>query len=60
MLTQITPVFRVYVIWFDKPVVLDSLFTIKIGQAMTDKIRKNRTEFTPDQRLEYAKLMVGG
>jgi transposase len=26
---------------------------------MTDKIRKNRTEFTPDQRLEYAKLMVG-
>jgi transposase len=26
---------------------------------MTDKIRKNRKEFTPDQRLEYAKLMVG-
>ena len=25
---------------------------------MTDKIRKNRKEFTPDQRLEYAKLMV--
>jgi transposase len=26
---------------------------------MTDKVRKNRKEFTPDQRLEYAKLMVG-
>jgi transposase len=26
---------------------------------MTDKIRKNRKEFTPHQRLEYAKLMVG-
>ena len=26
---------------------------------MTDKIRKIRKEFTPDQRLEYAKLMVG-
>jgi len=26
---------------------------------MTDKIRKTRKEFTPDQRLEYAKLMVG-
>jgi transposase-like protein len=25
---------------------------------MTDKIRKNRKVFTPDQRLEYAKLMV--
>jgi transposase len=25
---------------------------------MTDKIRKTRKEFTPDQRLEYAKLMV--
>ena len=25
---------------------------------MTDKIRKIRKEFTPDQRLEYAKLMV--
>ena len=26
---------------------------------MTDKIRKTRKELTPDQRLEYAKLMVG-
>jgi transposase len=26
---------------------------------MTDKVRKNRKEFTPDQRLEHAKLMVG-
>jgi transposase len=25
---------------------------------MTDKIRKTRKDFTPDQRLEYAKLMV--
>lgn len=25
---------------------------------MTDKIRKTRNDFTPDQRLEYAKLMV--
>jgi transposase InsO family protein len=25
---------------------------------MTDKIRKTRKVFTPDQRLEYAKLMV--
>jgi transposase-like protein len=25
---------------------------------MTDKIRKTRKKFTPDQRLEYAKLMV--
>jgi transposase len=25
---------------------------------MTDKIRKTRKEFTPDQRLEFAKLMV--
>jgi hypothetical protein len=26
---------------------------------MTKKIRKTRKEFTSDQRLEYAKLMVG-
>ena len=26
---------------------------------MTNKIRKNRQEFSPDQRLEYAKLMEG-
>ncbi len=26
---------------------------------MTDKIRKNRKEFTPAKRLEYDKLMVG-
>jgi transposase len=25
---------------------------------MADHIRKNRKDFTPDQRLEYAKLMV--
>jgi hypothetical protein len=25
---------------------------------MTNKIRKPRENFTPDQRLEYAKLMV--
>lgn len=25
---------------------------------MTDKIRKERTNFTPDQKLEYAKLMT--
>jgi hypothetical protein len=25
---------------------------------MTDHIRKPRKNFTPDQRLEYAKLMV--
>ena len=25
---------------------------------MTEKIRKARKDFTPDQRLEYAKLMV--
>ena len=25
---------------------------------MTDKIRKQRTKFTPDQKLEYAKLMT--
>jgi hypothetical protein len=30
----------------------------KLEQAMADKIRKNHKEFTPDQRLEYAKLMV--
>ena len=25
---------------------------------MTDKIRKERANFTPDQKLEYAKLMT--
>ena len=25
---------------------------------MTDKVRKERTMFTPDQKLEYAKLMT--
>jgi hypothetical protein len=39
--------------FFNKSVGLDSLFTIKIGQAMTDKIRKTSEEFTPDQRFEY-------
>jgi hypothetical protein len=30
----------------------------KVEQAMADKIRKTHKEFTPDQRLEYAKLTV--
>ncbi|MCK5818904.1 MAG: hypothetical protein KAH18_06545 [Psychromonas sp.] len=25
---------------------------------MTDKVRKERTKFTPDQKLEYAKLIT--
>jgi hypothetical protein len=36
---------------------IDKLFTIEIGQAITDKIRSTRKEFTPDQRFEYAKLL---
>jgi len=46
------------VYWFNKPVGLDSLFIIKIGQDATNIIGRVRKSFTPAQKLEYAKPMV--
>jgi transposase len=37
---------------------LIAYLSTKIGQEMTTKTRKSRENFTPDKRLEYAKLMV--
>jgi transposase len=37
---------------------LIAYLSTKTGQEMTTKTRKSRENFTPDQRLEYAKLMV--
>lgn len=49
---------QIVFVMVNKAVGLDSLFTIKIGQAMTSRIRKAHQSFTSAQKLEYAKLMV--
>jgi len=44
--------------WFNKPVGLDNLFIIRIGQEMTRKIRTARQIYIPAQKPGYPKLMV--